>query len=173
MKINELLKLMNQRVSVREFKDDVISKEDLITLAEAGRTAPTAMNRQLLTFTIVDNAKMVKTLAKAIGKAIKNPNYNLYNTKQLILISTPRSNKLGEVEIGLASENIYLAATALNLGIVWTNQLRDICDDEGVRSVLNTIGIDSNDICYNALVVGKPVEISESKEHTQTIRYVN
>ena len=128
-----LFNLLNQRRSVRSFTDEQVKKDDLIKIATAARTAPTALNTQSRKFTIVQNKTLIQKLAKAIGQAHGNPDYNLYNPNALLLISSPKDYESGQVEIGLAAMNAYLAVTALGLGTVWTNEIHNICDHENVR----------------------------------------
>ncbi|VDG75289.1 NADPH-flavin oxidoreductase [Actinobaculum suis] len=172
MTYDDLFKLMQSRASVREFAATPVEKDKLLALVEAGRTAPTARNRSLTLFTAVNSAAKVQELAQAMGKALGAEEYNLYNAPAAILISTPRDNNSGPGEIGLASQNILLAAQTLGLGACWVNQLRDTCDDAGVRTVLDQLGIPSDHILINTLVCGIPVSQPEAKEKTTQVNYV-
>ena len=165
--------VMKERKSVRSFTDETISKEDLMMIAEAGRLSPTARNNQLRKFTIIQNKELISRLGKAIGNELKREDYDFYKPNAIILVSVSRDDKSGPVEVGLASQNMWLAATALNLGMVWTNQLRDISDKQAVRQVLNQLDIPSDHICINAMVVGVANEDPEVKERNEEINFID
>ena len=47
-----------------------------------------------------------------------------------------------------------MAARSLGIGSVWTNQLRLVCDDEDVRTLLRSWGIPDNHVVYGTAAIG-------------------
>ena len=56
--MNEDLRILNERVSVRSYKQEQITKEELDAVLEAGKNAPTGMNRQCPVFIAVQDKKV-------------------------------------------------------------------------------------------------------------------
>lgn len=169
MKIDNLIKLINERTSIRSFTAEEISDEKLKLIAEAGRASPTDSNKQLRKFTIVKNKELIRNLAQAIGKEIKVEGYNFYGATALLLITVPKDHENSCYEVGLATQNSWLAATALDLGMAWTHQINRISDQPVVREVLNVLAIPANHRCLNVLAIGVPAEHPQPKEQTEVI----
>jgi nitroreductase len=60
--MSEAIKVLLNRRSTRVFKDEQIKDEELETILEAGRFAPSAMNQQSWHFTVVQNKEVINTL---------------------------------------------------------------------------------------------------------------
>ena len=157
--MNEILNNIKTRRSIRSFSDEKIPKEALEQIVEAGRYAPSAMNRQLCRFTVVQNPAMIENLAAAIGQELnRGSNYNFYAPNVMLLVSNERSNPHGIEDCACALENIFLAAHALGIGSVWINQLKGICDAPAIRAVLNELRLPENHIVLGMAALGYPAE---------------
>lgn len=164
----DVFEVMKNRRSVRKFKREKVSEKDLRLIAESARMTPTSVNQQSRKFTIIQNATLIKRLDKALG----SNGYGLYDPDALLLISSPRHNTYSQIETGLAVQNAYLAATALGLGTVWTDQIRNRCDERGIRLILDELEIPSSHICWCVLPIGVPAEPPAEKKRTEQIHYI-
>ena len=61
---NETINTLIKRRSVRSYKDEQITKEELDTVLEAGLYAPTGMNKQTVYFAVVQNPELLSKLSK-------------------------------------------------------------------------------------------------------------
>ncbi|MDR2932491.1 MAG: nitroreductase family protein [Oscillospiraceae bacterium] len=134
MELNEAL---SRRYSCRKYAPRPLEREKLIACAEAGRSAPSACNLQPWVFVAVDNPQKCAAVAAAlsdedvrvntfahtipayiviVGHPPRNP-----NDKQRLLLS--RHNR-PDMDIGIAAENICLAATAMGLGSIMMGWFR-------------------------------------------------
>ena len=62
--INETIKTIHQRKSVRNYTDQAVTKEQLETLVRAGMAAPTAINTQPWQFVVVTDKNLKADYAK-------------------------------------------------------------------------------------------------------------
>lgn len=152
--MNEALQNVLTRRSIRAFTGQEIAHEDLALIAEAAIQAPSAMNRQLDQYTVVADRDKIERLAAAMRKALGKDSYNFYKPAALILCSAPRTSRLGVDDCACAMENMFLAAHALGIGSVWINQVRDVCDEPGVRAVLTDFGVPADHICHGTAALG-------------------
>ena len=173
MSQEDIFNNIHQRASIRLFTDEEIEDDILVKIAEAGRASPTANNKQNRTFTIVKNKEYIKKLAEVIGKETNREDYNFYSPAAIILISVPDASPYSILEVGAATQNVMLAATALKLGSVWTSQIKGITDRPNVRGVLDTLNIPSNHLCFNVIALGYPAEDPEAKQRTEKIRLIS
>lgn len=173
--MNEVISNMLTRRSIRTYKEEQISDEQLNTLLEVAKYAPSGSNSQTWRFTLVQNKEKLEQLnylvresfrhlevdvktyrSKKSGKiAAENDNYKFYyNAPTLIIVSNDREYSNCMADSAAAIENILLAAHALGLGACFVNQLTWFCDDKNVRSALTDIGIPENYVVCGSVVVG-------------------
>ncbi|AGK99051.1 nitroreductase family protein [Clostridium pasteurianum] len=130
--MNEVLKTLKSRRSIRAYLPDQISDEELQAILEAGIYAPTAHNDQPWHFTVIQNkeklqyisAKSKELMAESKIEWIKNMGLNtkvniLYNAPTLIIVSGKKDAVAPKVDCSAAIENMLIAAESLNIGSVW------------------------------------------------------
>lgn len=138
MKFKELIK---KRRSIRSYKSDPVPKDDILKILEAARIAPSASHRQPWHFVVVEDAEMIKKLAKQ-GWAASAP------LMIVGLADTEASPNWCVNDMGIAMEHIVLAATDLGYGTCWMGQsnredlVRELLDvpDKYKVVALTTIG---------------------------------
>lgn len=128
MQENEVLKAIRDRISIFRFKEDPISDEQLETILEAGRWAPSYANSQPWTFIVVrdeDKRRALEGLVQRIALArrgnvgITGPGMGDAPVVIAIVVDPWRDSK-HYVEAGaLAAQNMALAASSLGLATFW------------------------------------------------------
>ena len=154
--MNEVMKAILGRRSIRKFKEDPIPEEILQDLAEAALHAPSGMGKKTWHFVVLTNADLIKKLADVIGKELGRENYDMYKPAALLIPSNERDSRYGKEDNACALENIFLAAYSYGVGSVWINQLQGICDSENIRPVLNEIGVPEDHVVYGMAALGYP-----------------
>jgi hypothetical protein len=129
---NETLKIIQQRRSIRSYKDEPIREEELQAVVEAGLYAPNA-GGQAWHFTVIQNKKLLDRLNLAAKEAAKqmdmqhlrelgnNEEFNcLYGAPVLIIVSGDEQVPIPlEADCAAATQNMLLAAESLGLGTCW------------------------------------------------------
>ncbi len=109
----DALKALYERASVREYKDEPISKDKLEQVIEAGRQAPTAKLEEPWEFVIVTDKNKIKELANITD-------YGKFMANAAAAIAVFCRDIKYYLEDGCAAtENILVAATALGIGSCW------------------------------------------------------
>ena len=152
--MNEVMKNILTRRSVRAFSEQDISREVLDQILQAAIYAPSGMNKQTWQFTAIVNRDKIQTLAKLIEKILKRKGYNFYNPAVIVLASNERESNWGREDNACALENMFLAANSFGIGSVWINQLKDICDEPEIRSYLQEVGIPESHVVYGVAALG-------------------
>jgi nitroreductase len=127
--MNELVRIICNRRSVRQYKAKQISDADLTQILDAALSAPNAMNQQKWHFTVVQDKVMLERMVSIIKENMTNsgnemlanrasvPGYNtFYNAPTVILISADEKARFVQIDCGAAAQNIALAAESLFLG---------------------------------------------------------
>jgi nitroreductase len=125
------------RRSVRSYTADPVSQADLEYVIDAAIQAPSAMNEQALTFTVIRSAELLDRISRqakahllaqsAFGitpgpfrNRIADPAFQIfYHAPALILISAVTESEWAVENCTLAAENLMLAAYARGLGSCW------------------------------------------------------
>lgn len=173
--MNETIKNILERRSVRAFSKKKIAKEDLELIVSAAKSAPSGRNRRMAKFTVVQNKEMLKKLAAAVSQTLSlGDGYDFYRPDVLILASNAKDNPLGIEDCACALENIFIAASSLGIGSVWINQLKGICDKPAIRGVLREINLPENHIVLGCAALGYPAEgvPVEMKQRTDAFEFI-
>lgn len=154
--MNEVIRNIKNRRSVRSFSDRVIEKELLCEIADCARYAPSGMNGQPWNFCVVQNPEIIAQLAACVEKGLDRKGYDFYGPNALIIVSCDRDSRFELQDGSGALQNIFLAAASLGIGSVWINQLRNVCDDEDCRRLLTGLGIPENFRVVGTAALGYP-----------------
>lgn len=127
--MNEVIKNIQARRSIRFYEDRPVSDADIETLLDCAKIAPNALNRQSWHFTVlrdralmdeISEANKAIALASGIPEVIEkanDPDYDNFRTaKTAILISAADADSYGVADCANAATVITLAATSLGLG---------------------------------------------------------
>ena len=166
--MNDVIRGIIARRSIRSYGQRQIAEEELGLILDAGLHAPTAKNTQGCIFTVLQG-KALERLGGAITKSmldmVKRGILNApidetyccyYHAPTLIVVSEDRENQNGYGDCSCALENMMIAASSLGLGSCWINQVRPVCDDPHVRSVLSSFGLPESHIPYGSAAIGYP-----------------
>jgi nitroreductase len=134
--MNEVIRTIKNRRSVRSYQTTQIKPEELHQIIEAGIYAPTAHNDQPWHFTVIQNNDllshinektkdlMVKTDDEFMKSLGSNPNINvIYNAPTLIIVSGRKDALDPKTDCSAAIQNMLITAESLNIGSVWLSFL--------------------------------------------------
>jgi len=188
--MNEVLKAIYERRAVRKFKDKEVDKKIIDQLLDAGRMAPSAINRQPWKFYIITKKEDIKLFSKEIGRSVlKNiPKMGIKNIMKaaasgithlshgidfvkaddpvfhgapvVIFITASKDNEWASLDIGMCTQNIMLAAKSLGL---------DTCPVGFGKFVMETksyskLNIPANEQVLLSVIVGYGDETPEVHE---------
>lgn len=120
MSDNKVLEIITTRSSARAYSNQPVSDELLNAVIDAGLKAPTGMNLQELSFSVVkgDNPVLEELDAekRRLRDQEKQPHLFYYEAPYFIIISADENEKWAHVDAGIAVQNMALAAESLGLG---------------------------------------------------------
>lgn len=129
--MNDTIRSILDRRSIRAYKPDAVTEEQLAVLKECALASPTGMNAQSWHFTFVTDAAVIDDVDKAVmdtfaangdtatvERVRSRGGAVFYKAPLAVFISCEKDSKWGEVDAGIAVENLALAAHSLGLGSV-------------------------------------------------------
>jgi nitroreductase len=127
--VNETLRVIKSRRSIRNFKPEQIAYTELQEILECALYAPSARNQQKWHFTVVQDKDMLNRMVVLIKENIlksgqeffieraKTPGYNTFHSAPtVIIISAEEKAGFTQFDCGAAAQNITLSASAQGIG---------------------------------------------------------
>ena len=142
--MNEILKTMKERRSIRKFKPDMPKKEDLEQIVEAGIYAANGRGQQATVTVAVTNKEMrdkISEINRKIGGW--DEGFDPFYGAPVILIVLANKNCNTYIYDGsLVMGNMMLAAHSLGLGSIWIHRAKEEFETEEWRKFLSDLGIE-------------------------------
>jgi nitroreductase len=139
--MNDTLKTIHSRTSTKAYTDTPVSKEDLKTIVDAGKAAPSGMNRQPWAFLVVQDPEMVKTLSKLNASVLGMDKDPFYGAPAVIAVLTDPEISTHVYDGSLAMENMLLAAESLGLGACWIHRAKEVFNLPEGKEILKKAGL--------------------------------
>lgn len=147
------------RRSVRRFRSDAVTPEEIETLLRAAMQAPSAMNEQPWEFVVVTERKLLDRV----------PDIHPYagmtrEAAAAILVCSDKrrwtSEGLWSQGCAAATQNILIAAHGMGLGAVWVG-VYPVKDR--VRSIRGLLGMPDHIMPFSLVPVGRPADGQSAK----------
>jgi len=153
--MEDMLELLYARRSIRQFRDEPVSDEQIEGMLKAAMAAPSALNLRPWHFLVVRKRKLLDKLSEVHKYA-----HMLEQAPLAIVVcgDTEASKRHWVEDTCVATQNLLLAATALGLGGVWISLYPKKKHQEYARKLLgipDRVGV----LCIVA--VGHPAEKKE------------
>ena len=142
--MNEIIRAMKERRSIRKFKPDMPPKDMLDQIIEAGLYAASGRNEQAVITIAVTNKevrdKLMKDNCKIGGWS---ESYDPFYGAPVILIVLGRKDRITYVYDGsLVIGNMMLAAHSLGLGSIWIHRAKEEFETEEYQTLLKELGVE-------------------------------
>ena len=168
--MNEIIKTILERRSIRSYTTDPIRREHLDLIIQAGLYAPSSRNRQPWHLCVLQGQEMIDRLTAELKAAIalmpENPyaaqvgaasyTVNFHAPAFIIVSADPEVSTSPQADCALVLGNMFLAAHSLGIGSCWVNQLGSACRENGFRKILTKLGVPQNNYVYGCSAFGYP-----------------
>ena len=155
---NAVITALVQRRSVRAYKPEQITDDELKTVLEAGTWAPTGMGRQDPWIVAVQNPELLKKLSKMNAAFLGMDTDPFYGAPTYVLVfgSDPALWANSVPDGSLVLGNMMNAAHAIGLGSCWINREREMFATEEGKALMKEFGLPDGLIGIGALALGYP-----------------
>lgn len=158
--MEECLKMIYTRRSIRVYSDRQISDEDIEKILKAAMLAPSAGNEQPWHFIVVRDREMLKKMSEAFTFGQMLPNASA----AIVVCADPKLSKypydMWVQDCSAATENILLAARCLGIGSVW---LGVYPREERMKALRELLGIPENIVVFSVVSLGYPKDEKDRK----------
>ncbi len=158
--MNETIENLKTRRSIRKFKDEQISDEDLKTILEAGTYAPTGRGLQSPKIVVIQNPESIKEFSawnrSYFPVDVPEDMDPLYGAKTLLIVLAD-SEIPTYVEDGCSVLAVLVnAAHAVGVGSCWIHRAREEFSSEKGKELLKEWGIPERYEGIGHVVLGYP-----------------
>ena len=188
--MNEVLKNIYSRASVRKYKADKVPEEDVKEILRAGFHAANGMNRQALEFVVMENGESIQKynrksinlyaeMMRAAGNSnpmienmVNNPDANIFHGAPMLIFVFANPSAVTPVEDGsLAVGNMMLAAHSMGYGTCFIGFAAGLGRDEEFKK---ECGMPDSYKYLACMILGRPDgEIEKhSRSDVKILRWV-
>lgn len=172
----ELLEAIYSRRAVRAFAQAPVDRVTLRKLIEAAIQAPSAVNTQPWSFTVLQDTALLARISREAKEMVlrdpprglpaahfrellSDPQFDIfYGAPALILVSSVTDDHWAVVNCALAAQNLMLAARNEGLGTCWIGFAESwLRSEDGKRA----LGLPQSYLPVAPIIVGKPLSFPE------------
>ena len=150
--MNKTIEIIKSRVSCRSYSDRRVPNSKLEQILEAGKFAPSGVNRQICNILVIKNRKVLERVREALLKS--NKRECLYGANLLCLVYGKRDEPLLVQDASCILENMFIAATALKIDSCWINQLDEMLSLPENKKLRARLGINDDERVVGSVILG-------------------
>ena len=155
---NAVITALAKRRSIRSYKPEQITDDELKTVLDAGTWAPTGMGRQDPWIVAVQKPELLKKISRMNAAFLGTDSDPFYGAPTYVLVfgSDPAIWANSVPDGTLVLGNMMLAAHAIGLGSCWINREREMFATEEGKALMKEFGLPDGLIGIGALALGYP-----------------
>lgn len=139
--MSDVLKKMQTRRSIRKFKSDMIPREVIDQIIEAGTYAATGMNRQSPIIIAVTNKEVRDKLSRMNAEIMGTSKDPFYGAPVVLIVLADKKIPTCVYDGSLVMGNLMLAAHELGIGSCWIHRAKEEFESEEGKEILKSLGI--------------------------------
>ncbi|HUK76680.1 MAG TPA: nitroreductase [Thermoleophilia bacterium] len=154
--MNETMVTLLNRRSIRAFKPEQITDEELNAVLEAGKYAPSGAGQQSALFIVVQQAAARATITRMNQAVNGSDDDPYYGAPTIILVLADPAKVTPLQDASLALGNMFNAAYSLGLGSCWVNRERQMFETDEGKALLTAWGVEGEYVGVGACALGYP-----------------
>ena len=142
--MNEVIKAMKERRSIRKFKAEMPPKADLEQIVEAGLYAANGRGIQAVITIAVTDKELRDKLSAVNNEIMGGPEGNdpFYGAPAILIVLANKEVPTAPYDGSLVMGNLMLAAHSLGLGSIWIHRAKEEFEMPEYQKLLKDLGIE-------------------------------
>ena len=156
---NEVIKALISRRSIRKYKSQQITDEELKQVLNAGIYAPTGKGTQSPLIIAVQNQEDITLINRLSSEIMGRDGLAYYGAPTIILVfytELAMNDYIGVLDASAACTNMLNAAYALGLGSCWIHRCKEVFETEEGKSLLKKWGVNEKVVGVASMALGYP-----------------
>lgn len=151
---NEAIEVLMNRRSIRKFKSEQITDEELRVVLEAGIYAPTGRNRQTPVIVAVQNEEDRAEVVRLNAAVMGNPGADPYYGAPTVVIVLAEDDAFAQLNGAAVETNMLNAAYAAGLGSCWIHRPEQMFKTEEGKALLRKWGLSDELVGVASIALG-------------------
>ena len=153
--MNEALKVLKERRSIRKYKKDQINEDQLNQILEAATYAPTGMGKQSPIMVVVQDEGTIKELSKMNAEVTGTNSDPFYGAPTVVVVLADRGSRPTYIEDGsLVMGNLMNAAYAVGVDSCWVHRAKEVFESERGKELLKKWGVEGDYVGIGHCILG-------------------
>ena len=152
--MNETLKTLKTRRSVRAYLPEQIKEEELQQILEAGEYAPTGMGAQSPVMVAVQDSETIRLLSRLNAAVMGNSGDPFYGAPTVIVVLADRNRGTCVEDGSLVMGNLMNAAASLGVASCWIHRAREVFESAEGKALLEKWGLSQDYIGVGNCILG-------------------
>jgi nitroreductase len=142
--VNHAIETIKTRRSIRRFKPDMLPRETIDAIIEAGLYAPSGMNTQNTVIVAITNREIRDRLSRANAAVMGAERDPFYGAPVVLVVLAEKSRRTHVHDGSLVMGNLMLAAHALGVGSCWIHRAQETFDQPEWKEFLASLGLEGD-----------------------------
>jgi nitroreductase len=142
--MNPTIETIKTRRSIRRFKPDMLPRETIDAIIEAGLYAPSGMNTQNTVIVAITNKEIRDRLSRANAAVMGSDRDPFYGAPVVLVVLAEKSRRTYVHDGSLVMGNLMLAAHALGVGSCWIHRAAETFAQPEWKELLASLGLEGD-----------------------------
>lgn len=152
--MSELLDMIKTRRSIRKYKSDMVPKEIIDKIVEAGTYAATGMGQQSPIILAVTNKEVRDKLSKWNADIMGTDTDPFYGAPVVLVVLADKNRPTAVYDGSLVMANLMLEAHDLGIGSCWIHRAKEEFESEEGKALLKKWGVEGDYIGVGHCILG-------------------
>jgi nitroreductase len=171
--MNEALKVLYDRRSIRRYKSEQISREELDAVVKAGVCAASGKNLQSAIIIAVQDRETRDLLSRLNAAVLGVKSDPFYGAPTVLIVLADAKSPYAVQDGSLVMGNLMNAAKAIGVGSCWINRAKEVFDSDEGRELLKKWGVEGEWTGVGNCILGYPDEDPAMKPRKENyVRYI-
>lgn len=140
--MNEVLKVLKERRSIRRYQSKQISDAELSAILEAGTFAPSGLGKQSAVMVVIQDKETISALSRINAEIQGNPKADpFYGAPTVVAVLADSASYNWMKDGSLVMGNLMNAAASLGVGSCWINRCGETFERPEGKAYLEKWGL--------------------------------
>ena len=171
--MNNALKVLYDRRSIRRYKSEQISREEMDAVIKAGVCAASGKNQQSAIIIAVQDKETRDLLSHLNAEVLGVKSDPFYGAPTVLIVLADAKSPYVVQDGSLVMGNLMNAAKAIGLGSCWINRAKEVFDSDQGKALLKKWGVEGEWTGVGNCILGYPDEDPAMKPRKENyVRYI-
>ena len=156
--MNEAMKTLYERRSIRRYQSKQITREELDAVVRAGVCAPSGKNGQSAIIVAVQDKATRDELSRLNAAVLGTQSDPFYGAPTVLVVLADANSPYAVEDGSLVLGNLMNAAKAIGLGSCWINRAKEVFASDAGKALLKKWGVEGDWIGIGHCILGYPDE---------------